>query len=92
MAACSKEWNCGRSHVEIAGPNPTRSVDVFLLGMLSFDRGHCDRPILLAEGPTECVVSKCVWSRMLSNEAADTRTGLLGHSKKKRNWVLGRAV
>ena len=39
---------------------------------------------ILQRNPTVCVVSKCVWSRMLNNEAAGTRTGPLRHSKKRK--------
>jgi len=47
MAARPKTWVCGCSPAEIVGSNPTRSMDVFLLGVLS-DRGLCDELITRA--------------------------------------------
>ena len=83
MAAWSKEWISGRSHVEIAGPNRARNVQVCLLGMLSFDRGLCDRADPSCRGIPPSLLCLIVWSRMLNNEAADARTGLLRHRKKE---------
>ena len=34
VAARSKAWVCGRSPAEIVGSNPTRVMDVCLLGVL----------------------------------------------------------
>jgi hypothetical protein len=62
MAARSKAKVCGRSPTEIVGSNPTRGMDVFLLGVLFLlsGRGLCDELIARPEKSSDSGASLCV--------------------------------
>ena len=50
VAARSKAWVCGRSPAEMVGSNPTRGMDVCLLGVFVLSgRGLCDELITRPE-------------------------------------------
>ena len=74
MAARSKEWVCGRSHVGIAGSILAGGMDICLLWCVSSGRGLCDE---LITRPEESYRLWCVWiwSWTLYNEEALTHCG-----------------
>ena len=83
MDARSNAWVCGSSLGVIAGSNPAGGMDVCLL--LSVVCCHVEISAwgwsFVQRSPTECVVSKWVWSRSFDNEETLAHQRLLYHGE-----------
>ena len=59
VSALSKEWDCGRSLIGIAGSNPAVGMDACLLWVLCQVKVYGSGWLLVQGSPAECSVSEC---------------------------------